>query len=210
MYISCDSKLSRYTAIAVAVVAGITLILRVVLATQEHTSVLSGISYLSQFFTILTNFLVLITMVLIGIGYRLRKGILYSLVVAIVCVGIVYHTLLAHLWSPQGLAMLADQGVHTVVPLLTFLWWVVFTEMNGTSWKVAFKATVWPLVYVGFALLRAQFSGFYPYPFLNLEELGTMQLVYNIVGLTIVFFIIGLLLLSFTRLCSYLKLSKDG
>lgn len=196
---------ARYSAIAIAIFTAATLLVRVVLASEEHGSVVSGVLFLSQFFTILTNFFVLIAMLTIALGYTLSKGILEALVVAIVCVGVIYHALLADLWSPQGLAMLADQGVHTVVPVLTFVWWLMFSEIGVMSWKDVFKATVWPLVYVCYALLRGQWSSFYPYPFLNLTELATVSLIYNIVGLSFVFFMLGLGLLVIDRCRSHLN-----
>lgn len=169
------------------------------LSTAFAFSHILGLSHLSQFFTILTNLLVLVVMIAIGLNRKLPQGILESLVVAIVCVGVIYHLRLAHLWSPQGVAMLADQGVHTVVPLLTFLWWLIFSDMCAMSWKDTLKAIVWPLTYVSYALIRAQWSDFYPYPFLNLTELGTARLVLNVIGLSFVFYMLGFVLLAIAR-----------
>jgi len=193
------STIARYSAIAIAIIAAITLITRVVLASQEQGSIFLGISYLSQFFTILSNFLVLLIMVAIGLNKTFPKGMLEALVAAIVLVGVIYHVLLAHLWLPQGIAMLADQGVHTVVPVLTFIWWLVFSERRAMLWKDTFKVLVWPLLYVAYALIRAQWSGFYPYPFLNLAELGASGLALNVVGLLIVFYVVGLILFAISR-----------
>lgn len=193
------SKTARGCALALAMIAAITLIARLVLSSQEHGSIILGLSHLSQFFTILTNLLVVVVMIAIGLNRKLPQGILEGLVVAIVCVGVIYHLLLAHLWSPQGVAMLADQGVHTVVPILTFLWWLIFSDMCAMSWKDTLKAIVWPFIYVSYALIRAQWSDFYPYPFLNLTELGAARLVLNVIGLSFVFYMLGLILLAIAR-----------
>jgi len=182
-----------------AIVIALVLLLRIYLATQDHGSIFSGILYLSQFFTILTTTIVM--MMFIYIGFYKKNGIkvLEPIVIAAIGVGIFYHALLAHLWNPTGLTMIADQGVHTVMPLLAFVWWVFFREVRVVKWRVALVGMIWPFIYSIYALVRAEFTNFYPYPFLNLEKLGWNQLVLNIVMLTLAFAVIGLLLALVSR-----------
>lgn len=149
-------------------------------------------------------------MIMIGSNRRLPDGLFMALVVAIVCVGVLYHLLLAHLWSPQGILFFVDHGVHSIVPLLTFLWWLFFSNMSALSWSDSFKAMLWPLVYVVYVLVRAQWSDFYPYPFLNLNELGAGRLVVNIVCLSLVFFMVGLVLYFIARFRCRLMRRKRG
>ena len=92
----------HFAAIAICVITACTLLLRVYLAAPDHGSTLGGVSYLSQFFTILTNTLVMVAMGYIGSGRRIRHTIMVPLIVSISAVGVLYHVLLAHLWSPQG------------------------------------------------------------------------------------------------------------
>jgi len=193
------SLTAKRTALAIAAVAAATLLLRIYLASSDHGSVLAAVSYLSQFFTILTNALVMIVMLFIGLGRRVRSDILTVTIVAITCVGILYHTLLAHLWSPQGLAMIADQGVHTVVPVLALIWWLVFADMCAVKWADSLRSAIWPLIYVSYALIRAEFTNFYPYPFLNLTTLGGLGLAKSVLGLSVVFIVLGLIAVAIAR-----------
>jgi hypothetical protein len=197
---SVKTPLAKRCAILIAFITAITLFLRVYLAADAHGSVFGGILYLSQFFTILTNTLVLIVMIIIGSGWKLRRGVLEIVVIAILGVGIVYHLLLAQLWSPQGLEMLADQGVHTIVPILVIFWWLLFADMWAVSWRDALYGVIWPCLYVFYALFRAQFTGFYPYPFLNLPELGWYKFLIHLAGVSIVFLLIGLVIVAVARL----------
>jgi len=138
-------------------------------------------------------------------GRTLSQKVLVPLVAAIVGVGLIYHIMLANLWSPQGLTMIADQGVHTLVQLLTFIWWIVFSTISEVSWKDSLRVILWPLAYVTYAISRAVWSGFYPYPFLNLTELGVTRLAVNVIALSLVFIFLGIMLLLIARWVYHLK-----
>lgn len=191
----------KKAAIVIATITAAILLLRIYILTPEHGSVLASISHLSQFFTILTNTLVMVTMFAIGFGFKMPRASTELVLSSILGVGLAYHTLLAHLWSPQGLVYIADQGVHTVVPLLTLLWWLVYKRKQSIlKWKDSFLFIIWPLVYCTYAIIRAEFSGFYPYPFINVPEIGWNGLVVNVVGLSLAFYVIGLFIIAMTPL----------
>lgn len=189
----------RFAAALVAV-AGATLVLRVVLKFDETGSVLGAISYLSQFFTILTNTFVFGVMLAVVLGKWIAPRITQSLAIAIVGVGIVYHVALAHLLDLSGLALLADHGVHTVVPAMTLVWWLFFAPKQQFQPRDTIAWIVWPVAYCGYILIRASFSGFYPYPFLNLPELGVVGLVQSILLLCLAFIVIGFALTGLSKL----------
>ena len=188
------SQTARGAALGIAIVAAVTLLTRVYLRTGEDGSVLGAISYLSQFFTILTNAVIMAVMALIAAGRNVSARWVKAAIIAIVIVGIVYHLLLAHLVEFVGLAFWADHGVHTVVPALSLLWWLFlapkppFQRFDLGLW------VVWPIAYCTYILIRASFSGFYPYPFLNLPELGWNGLAVSIAGLLLSFIVIGLVI----------------
>ncbi|MEL6104318.1 MAG: hypothetical protein AAFR68_23835, partial [Pseudomonadota bacterium] len=121
MIIANYSETARRAALGIAIVAAVTLLTRVYLRTSEDGSVLGAVSYLSQFFTILTNAVIMMVMALIAAGRNVATRSVKAAIVAIVIVGIVYHLLLAHLVEFVGLAFWADHGVHTVVPALSLL-----------------------------------------------------------------------------------------
>lgn len=196
---TATSNASKLFAAALALVAGATLVLRVVLKAPEAGGVVGALSYLSQFFTILTNLLVFALAVSVLCGMRVAPRLAKSLTIAIVGVGIVYHAVLAQLLDLSGLALLADHGVHTVVPIMTFMWWMLYAPKRGLALGEVFVWTIWPLSYCGYILIRASFSGFYPYPFLNLPELGVGGLVQSILLLSLAFIMIGLGLSGLSR-----------
>ena len=190
---------ARKFALLVAIVAGATLGLRVYLRLELSDGVVGAVSYLSQFFTILTNLLIFIFMALIAIGRSIPKRLMRALAVAIICVGLVYHAVLAHLLDLSGLDLLADHGVHTVVPLLTLVWWLFLASKPKFSWTDVPHWVVWPLIYCGYILVRASDSGFYPYPFLNVSELGYAGVAINVIALVVVFIAVGFVLMLLER-----------
>lgn len=194
------SKPSKQIASAISVVAGFTLLLRIILKFEETGSVFGAISYLSQFFTILTNGFVFFMTLAVALGALVSPQITKSLTIAIVGVGIVYHIALAHLLDLSGIALLADHGVHTIVPAMTLIWWLFFAPKAGFRPRDVFVWIIWPLVYCGYILVRASSSGFYPYPFLNLPELGIVGLSQSIALLCLAFIVIGFALAGAAKL----------
>jgi len=195
----------RYVAFTIGVVTAVILAIRVVLLYDDHGGIFNALKHLSQFFTILTNTVVMLLMFAISSGRKIPQLFKLCVVVAITGVGIIYHLLLAHLWSPEGLAWFADQGVHTLVPILTIGWWLMFAIKTKISYKQSFYVVIWPIVYSCYALFRAQFSGVYPYPFLDLETLGWTHLTLNLLGISAAFLLLGLLFITVNNLL----LSKD-
>jgi len=194
------SPAARFGAAIVAVVAAGTLSLRLHLRMLESESLSAALSFLTQYFTILTNAMTLILMIAVAIGLNVSARIVRAIIISIVCVGLLYHTLLAHLVSLSGLALWADHGTHTFVPILSGLWWLFLAPHPRLGLgEIAFWLA-WPLAYCAYILVRASFSGFYPYPFLNVPEIGWTALAINVVGMLIGFVIVGLVLTFVSRL----------
>ncbi len=194
------SLAARRGAAFIALVAAVTLVVRFYLRLQEATSVLAALSYMAQYFTLLTNALTFALMVWIAFGGNVSGRFIRAIVISIVCVGLIYHTLLAHLVTLSGIELWADHGTHTFVPLLSGLWWLFLAPKPGVRAADLGLWVVWPLLYCAYILVRGSFSGFYPYPFLNVPEIGWQSLGINIVGLSLAFVVVGVILSTLGRL----------
>jgi hypothetical protein len=172
------------------------LLLQVWISLGLYGDLLGALSGVSQYFTVLTNLLVLVAMGAVGLGRRPPGKAVWAVVVAIAGVGVVYHAVLAQLWQPQGMAWLADQGLHTIVPVLTVAWWLAFAPRRAAGWRDLPLAVIWPLTYCIYALARAEFSGFYPYPFIDLPALGWGGLFRNVAILVGLFIVLAGLLVG--------------
>lgn len=206
------SQGNRYTQSArrfagiIALIAAISLVMRVFLHMDESQSFAATLSYLTQFFTILTNSLVCLALGAVALGKHVRPRLLMSLTISIVAVGLIYHALLAHLRTLHGMDLLADHGVHTFVPALTFLWWLIYAEKEPFRPNYLASWIAWPLLYCLYAVLRAQSSGFYPYHFLDLATLGTVGFIKSITMLALAFIIMGFAMLGISK--AYQKLAR--
>ena len=145
------------------------------------------------FFTIQSNLLVALSALLTALDPErdtlFRRWVRLTSLVAITVTGVVYHSVLAGLQDLSGLGWLADQLVHTVVPLLALLGWVLFGPRGRTDRRVVGLAVLFPLAWLAFTLVRGPLvGGFWPYPFVDVDELGWGQVLLNC-GLVAVLFV---------------------
>jgi hypothetical protein len=152
------------------------------------------------FFTILSNILVAISLTIILIKPGSHAGRFFAkpsssaaTAMYIFIVGLVYNIILRSLWQPQGLQRVADELLHVAVPLLYMLYWLLFAKKKSLQWMDAVKWLAFPAVYLIYAMLRGGIEDFYPYPFIDVKQLGAGRVALNSAGLLAVFTITGLL-----------------
>lgn len=152
-----------------------------------------------SFFTILTNGIITYVCFCWARAHWPRRWpaaetTLGGLAMSIVLVGIVYHALLSRLWNPVGLHFVADQGLHTVVPLLFLLFWALYVPKSDLTLHHALAWLLYPAGYLVYVLARGAVDGWYPYPFLHAGQLGYVRVLLNALGLTVGFYLAGLAL----------------
>lgn len=140
-------------------------------------SAAGSLVFFFSFFTILTNIGVVLVHAAALTGSlmlsrlrsaRWRGGV----AVAISLVLIVYAAVLARLWQPQGLFLLADLLLHYATPVLYVSWWLAAGADGGTRWRDVPAWLAYPLAYFAYVLVRAPFAGEVPYPFLDIAANG--------------------------------------
>jgi hypothetical protein len=192
-----------YTAI-VAILGWTTVVLQFYLILLNRTtSVAETIVRFFSFFTILTNILVALccTWILLKPDsargqYFSRPATLTAITVYIVIVSLVYNLVLRSYWDPQGLQMWVDESLHSVIPSLFLLFWLIFVPKGKLQWKGVFPWLIYPLVYIVFILVRGALSGFYPYPFIDVGKIAYHEALINTGGLLIGFLVLSLLLVG--------------
>ena len=132
-----------------------------------------------SYFTILTNILVAVCFTLLAFRPSSSGGKFFSKTSAITAVtsyillvGLGYQFLLRHIWDPQGLQWIADELLHSVVPLLVFIYWCVHVSKDKLPVLNVLSWTLYPFMYFGFVLWRGAASGFYPYYFVDVSKIG--------------------------------------
>lgn len=158
-----------------------------------------------SFFTILTNLLVaiyftsLIFKIKNGFYAIINKpGALTAITVYITSVGLGYQILLRHIWQPTGLQMIVDELLHTLIPIMVIIYWYLYEIKSLATYKQILKWLIYPLIYLAYILIRGKVSSFYPYPFVDVGNLGLSKVLINctllitlFAGLSAIFIRIG-------------------
>ncbi len=160
-----------------------------------------------SFFTILTNILVALCvtfLLLKPLGawgkFFSRPATLTALTVYIAVVGLIYNVILRFLWTPKGWQFIVDELLHTVIPLLFILYWFLFTAKQSLKWKSILPWLIYPSLYCIYILIRGSVSGFYPYPFMDVNILGYNKVFVNVAGVVIVFLLLSLMLVGIAKI----------
>lgn len=114
-------------------------------------------------------------------------------------IGIVYALLLSGHIHP-GESVLSVVLLHYVVPVLSILFWLICAPRGGHDLH---EPLVWgapPLLYFIYVLARAHFDGRYPYPFINVAQIGWLGTLVNAAVITFCFMLFGMMLISIDRL----------
>jgi hypothetical protein len=165
-----------------------------------------------SYFTILSNVLVALTLMSValmpdsGIGRLLTRPIVAtSTAVYITVTGLVYYFLLAALYDLEGWTKNFDHILHYVVPPAYVLFWLAFVRkgtlhVGSIPWML-----IAPLAYGVYTLVRGPFVGWYPYPFIDVSELGYPHVFRNIVEFVVFFGFVSSIYVLIDRLAGRLR-----
>ncbi len=159
----------------------------VIMLLHREVSLVESLVRFFSYFTILTNIWVALYFTATGWPKPIRalrfiqnNSAATAICTFILTVGIVYQTVLKNLWQPQGIHFVVDQLLHGIIPLFMLGYWL-FTIRRGAIQAVrVYRWLCYPILYLLFVLTRGYFSGFYPYPFLNIEEIGFGTTLINV------------------------------
>lgn len=196
--------MNRPLSVVIALAAWFAVIAQFVLMLNNRTAgigetVLRFFSY----FTILTNSLVALYYTLRSVrgaaGGWGKAGLHTAVALYIAVVGGVYQVALRHVWQPTGLQWVVDELLHTLIPLLVLLHWWAFAAHDKARWGWVPGFLVYPAVYLCWVLLRGEVSGFYPYPFIHVSDLGWPATLRNALILVMVFCGMAMLFIGLQR-----------
>lgn len=188
--------------ISIAVIGWLTVATQYYLMMENRVEgVLESTVRFFSFFTILTNLLVACYFSMSFGNFkkndsRLPLGIpLMAVTLYITIVGLVYQIALRHVWAPEGLQWLVDELLHTIIPLAVLIYWWIYGPKKSNTYSELPKWLLYPFLYFIYILIRGQWSGFYPYPFINVTTLGMTKVMINAAIIVGVFGVIGALLI---------------
>jgi len=85
---------------------------------------------------------------------------------------------------------LLTELLHTVVPLLCALYWLLFVPRFHLLLRDCLFWLVYPLCYLLMTFWRGSETDFYPYPFIDVSELGYGRVLINTMSLLFGFFLL--------------------
>jgi hypothetical protein len=147
------------------------------------------------FFTIQSNLLLGGTALLLALGTERDSTLFRTLrlngVLCIAVTGIVYHVALAGLSELSGAAAVTNFLLHTATPLLGVLGWLLFGPRGRTSIAIVGWSLVFPVLWLIFTLIRGEAVGFYPYPFVDVGDLGYAKVLVNSLLVALLFLVLA-------------------
>jgi len=171
-----------------------------IMATGQYTPWEAHVRFFS-YFTILSNTMVGIATFFLVLGkppkpfaFFRRHTVVTAITVYILIVGIVYNILLRPIVHAEGIHRLVTESFHTIVPLL-FLWfWCLQKPQQYISWRSIVMWQIYPLIYVLYTLVHGHYSGFYPYPFVDVNKLGFTKAMTNGCFIVVAFVLLSIIL----------------
>lgn len=127
------------------------------------------------------------------------EGFRTAIAMYIAVVGVTYHFLLSHVWDPQGWLFVANGLLHYVMPIVFVLDWLLFVPKGRLRWIDPVKWLSFPLIYVIWTLIHGYASGWWPYWFVNVPELGLSRTGLAFLGLIGFFLVVGTVLVAIDR-----------
>lgn len=138
------------------------------------------------YFTVQSNLLVLLTCASLALDPA-RDGRLWRVarldaVVGITVTGVIHWFFLRPLLDLDGASYVTDKLLHLAVPLLAVAGWVALGPRGRIDPVTLRWALAWPAAYMAFTLVHGGASGWYPYPFTDVGDLGYARVLLNALG----------------------------
>ncbi len=196
-----SAALARSAAGVIALIGIGAIVTRFIILYGRTGSVEEALWLMLRFYTIIGNALAAIIFAAIALGSRRAFSPLVTGGAALnmALIGIVYALLLHGLQHLTGVSLAIDWVLHDVQPPLVALFWLVFAPKKGLRWRDPWLWAVPPVIYFIYAMVRGQYGGGYPYPFIDVAKLGWPQTLINAAAICFAFVVAGWLLVWLGR-----------
>jgi len=128
-----------------------------------------------------------------------RPGFATLVATSLVMVALVYTLILRDLRNLDGLWWVVDSLLHDVIPVAFLLYWWFCVPKRALRYRQVVWWVCYPTAYLLIVMLLGLTHGWYPYPFLDVPELGPLRVRFNVVGLLGVYAALACLLVGVGR-----------
>ena len=133
-----------------------------------------------SFFTVESNLLAAFVLLVVGFGalagakaHRTFAFLRGAATLYMVITGIVFALLLAGLEQRLQVTIpWVNTVLHYIMPVVVLVDWLLFPPKFTFTFRQTLIWLVFPLVYLAYALIRGSLTGWYPYPFLDVSQVG--------------------------------------
>jgi hypothetical protein len=171
-------------------------------------SLSSTIDYFS-YFSVLSNILVAATLTSAAVApqsavgsWLLRPGVAVATAVYISVTGLTYYLILSDLYDLKGWVLLFDRLLHYVMPPAYVLFWLMFMPRGQLRLSAAAWALIPPIGYAAYTFVHGPWTGFYPYPFVDIPKIGVWNTARNVLQFVVFFYVMGAIYVVLDRLIS--------
>jgi hypothetical protein len=162
---------------------------------EEAPSTATRVVNFVSFFTVQSNIVLGIGVAILALNPRADGPTFRVLRIAgligIAVTGVVYSTLLSGVVDLEGVAQLTNIGFHYLAPLLGVIGWLLFGPWPRIELRTIVLSLIWPVAWLIYTLIRGEIIDWYPYPFIDVTELGYGRTLLNAAGITVVFLAVG-------------------
>ena len=157
-----------------------------------------------SYFTELSNVVVAVVLLTLAFSHirptALWRTLRMDTLVMISVTGLVYQIVLAPAVTLRGWEYVSNALLHTIVPVLTVVTFLIWGPRGWLRWTTVFSALVLPIIWLVYTLIRGAIVGAYPYPFINAANLGIGGALFNVLFVVILGVILGFIFLGLDRL----------
>lgn len=148
-----------------------------------------------SYFTIQSNLLIGGVSLALALDPR-RDGPLFRVLRldALLCItvtGIVYNTVLRGLVELTGAGMVSNVMLHVLAPVFAVVTWLLVGPRPRVSARTVWWSVAYPIAWLVYTFVRGAATGWYPYPFLDVNVLGYAGAVTNSAIVAVVFLVLA-------------------
>ena len=181
-------------------------------APQDGLSYLGATARYYSFMTVWTNVLVMLAFLAASfrnvpayLPFFRSRSVQAATSAFILMVGIAYHVLLASRFQQTGLNWWTNLLLHYIDPLLYCTWWILLAEKEALEFRTAFRWMLFPIAYFIYSLIRGFIIGWYPYFFVDVNNLGYPQVLLTSAVLLAIYLTFGLIVVWISRKAATVK-----
>lgn len=173
---------------------------------HEGKTIGGAVIQLWSYFTITTNTIIAVTVTCALLFPNSHWGrncakpeTITAIAVYIIVVGLVYNLILRPLSHFTGWDKMGNELVHSAVPTLYIIYWLVYATKGSIKWSSAYKWLLYPFLYLVYTFIRGMITDWYPYPFMDVKNIGYTGFWLNSFYLLMLFVTLNLALISLDK-----------